>query len=190
MGALVPGRYTRSPESSSPATGPQLTQICRNPPDCVGKADNTRAAALDCCPARVQDITAVPPYGAVKCLSIAQPFAHLVVTGRKKVELRTWNTSFRGRFLVHAPLKARAADMRRLGVAPQPLGAVVGSAEITGVKRYETASALRRDRGLHLSDRKPDGAVYGFVLRRPEALRDPVPCRGMLGFFNVDGLGR
>ena len=127
---------------------------------------------------------------AVKCLSIAQPFAHLVVTGRKKIELRTWNTSFRGRFLVHAPLKARAADMRRLGVAPQPLGAVVGSAEITGVKRYETASALRRDRGLHLSDRKPDGAVYGFVLRRPEALRDPVPCRGMLGFFNVDGLGR
>ena len=77
----------------------------------------------------------------MKCLSIAQPFAHLVVTGRKKIELRTWNTRFRGPFLVHAPLKVRAADMRRLGVPEQPTGAIVGRAEISDVRTYETASA-------------------------------------------------
>lgn len=126
----------------------------------------------------------------MKCLSIAQPFAHLVVTGRKKIELRTWNTRFRGPFLVHAPLKVRAADMRRLGVPEQPTGAIVGQAEISGVKTYETASALRRDRRLHLSDRELEGTVYGFVVRRPRKFRAPVPRKGMLGFFNVDGLGR
>lgn len=127
---------------------------------------------------------------ALKCLSIAQPFAHLVVTGKKRIELRTWNTRFRGRFLVHAPLRERAADMKRLGVPAQPLGAIVGSAEVADVRTYETAAALRRDRRLHRSARKPDGTVYGFVLRRPRELPAPVPYKGMLGFFDgPDDLG-
>jgi hypothetical protein len=39
---------------------------------------------------------------AVKSLSLRQPWAWLVVQGYKPLENRRWNTSFRGRFLVHA----------------------------------------------------------------------------------------
>ena len=38
----------------------------------------------------------------MKCLSVCQPFAELIVQGKKTVELRKWNTKFRGEFLVHA----------------------------------------------------------------------------------------
>ena len=38
----------------------------------------------------------------MKCLSICQPFAELIVQGKKTIELRKWNTKFRGEFLVHA----------------------------------------------------------------------------------------
>jgi len=43
----------------------------------------------------------------MKCLSVSQPYADLIVKGKKTIELRTWNTKFRGEFLVHAPLKIK-----------------------------------------------------------------------------------
>ena len=38
----------------------------------------------------------------MKCLSLKQPFADLLALGEKTVELRKWNTKFRGKFLIHA----------------------------------------------------------------------------------------
>ncbi|MDQ6862918.1 MAG: ASCH domain-containing protein [Thermoproteota archaeon] len=37
----------------------------------------------------------------MKGLSLKQPFAELLVSGRTTVELRKWNTKFRGKFLIH-----------------------------------------------------------------------------------------
>lgn len=37
-----------------------------------------------------------------KCLSLRQPYAELIVSGRKTIEIRKWNTRFRGEFLVDA----------------------------------------------------------------------------------------
>ena len=38
----------------------------------------------------------------MKTLSIKQPYAELILLGKKKIELRKWNTKFRGDFLIHA----------------------------------------------------------------------------------------
>ena len=53
----------------------------------------------------------------MKCLSISQPFADLVVSGKKTIELRNWNTNFRGEFLIHAPIKIRKEDSKRLKIS-------------------------------------------------------------------------
>ena len=45
-----------------------------------------------------------PRISMAKCLSIRQPYADLIVSGRKTIELRKWNARFRGEFLVHAHL--------------------------------------------------------------------------------------
>ena len=41
-------------------------------------------------------------WSTMKCLSLKQPFAELLISGKKTVELRKWNTKFRGKFLIHA----------------------------------------------------------------------------------------
>jgi hypothetical protein len=38
----------------------------------------------------------------IKALSLKQPFATLLVNGKKRIEIRTWNTNYRGRFWVQA----------------------------------------------------------------------------------------
>lgn len=38
----------------------------------------------------------------MKALSIKQPWAHLIVSGVKDVENRSWKTNYRGRIFVHA----------------------------------------------------------------------------------------
>lgn len=127
----------------------------------------------------------------MKCLSVSQPFADLIVSGRKLVDLRTWNTGFRGEFLVHAPLKVRADDARRLGAAGgMATGAIVGKAEIFGVKAYRTRSELAGDRRLHLARPAGGRRYYGFMLRNARAFRVPIPHKGRLGFFEVDLPGR
>src|SRR3546814_16689726 len=40
--------------------------------------------------------------GAMKALSIRQPWAWLITQGFKDIENRTWQTKFRGQFLIHA----------------------------------------------------------------------------------------
>jgi len=52
----------------------------------------------------------------MKCLSICQPFADLIIQNKKTIELRKWNTNFRGIFLVHAPIKIRKEDCKRLKI--------------------------------------------------------------------------
>lgn len=121
----------------------------------------------------------------MKCLSICQPFAELVVSGRKTVELRSWNTRFRGEFFVHSPVKVREDDCRRLGTgADLVTGAIVGTAEIYGVRRYGSDDDLAADRDLHMA--APSVSCrYGFLLRNARRLAEPVPHRGALGFFDV-----
>ena len=52
----------------------------------------------------------------MKCLSICQPFANLIIQNKKTIELRKWNTNFRGVFLIHAPIKIRKEDCKRLKI--------------------------------------------------------------------------
>ena len=123
----------------------------------------------------------------MKCLSVSQPFADLIVSGRKTIELRGWNTGFRGEFLVHAPLKVRAEDCRRLKAGCKLVtGAIVGKAELYDVKKYGSKKEADGDSRLHFAGKRFQGRAYGFMLKNPKAFRIPIPWRGRLGFFDVD----
>ena len=88
----------------------------------------------------------------MKCLSVCQPFADLIIQGKKTIELRKWNTKFRGEFLVHAPQKIRLDDCRRLKIKNSlTTGAIIGKAELVSVKKYENESELKLDSKKHLA---------------------------------------
>jgi len=122
----------------------------------------------------------------LKCLSISQPFADLIISGKKTIELRNWNTSLRGEFLIHAPLKVRIDDCNRLKINKKFVtGAIIGKVEIYDVKKYNSSKEVTLDRKFHFSVKKFQKKTYGFILKNPRSFRIPIPWKGQLGFFDV-----
>ena len=123
----------------------------------------------------------------MKCLSISQPFADLVISGKKSIELRNWNTNFRGEFLVHAPLKIRFEDSKRLKINKKFVtGAIIGKAQLYNVKRYDSIKEIRAERKFHWASKKYQKKTYGFMLKNAKPFRVPIPWKGQLGLFDVD----
>ena len=121
----------------------------------------------------------------MKCLSVSQPFANLIVQGKKTIELRRWNTNFRGEFLIHSPQKIRKEDCNRLKITEKLItGAIIGKAEIYDVKKYKSNSEIKKDSKKHLASKKFQ-SKYGFLLKNAKQFRIPIPCKGQLGFFDV-----
>jgi hypothetical protein len=108
----------------------------------------------------------------MKILSLQQPWAHLVVSGAKDIENRTWSTSYRGPLLVHASLKVNLEACRRYRLDPAELetGGVVGIAEISDCVTSHPSKWFEGD--------------YGFVLRRRQKLPF-VKWKGALGLRDV-----
>jgi len=108
----------------------------------------------------------------MKCLSVSQPFADLIIHSKKTIELRRWNTSFRGEFLIHSPKKIRVEDCKRLGINPKNLvkGAIIGKAEIYDVKKYNSKSEIIKDSKKHHASKSFQNNKYGFCLKNAKAL--------------------
>ena len=122
------------------------------------------------------------PY--MKALSIKQPWAWLIVNGKKAVENRSWSTGFRGRIYVHAGLTpSNPSDVPEwwryqkqyedwLSVVRMGgFGAIVGEVDIVDCVCDSPSPWYE--------------GPYGFVLRNPTAYPEPIPYKGALGFFQV-----
>ncbi len=120
----------------------------------------------------------------MKALSLKQPWAELVVSGRKTVELRNWNTEFRGEFLIHASKTPNKEAMEKLGFEELPLGCIVGKATLVDVKRYKDKAEFEADADKHFAVGWYDEKAKGFILTNAQRLA-PKPCKGMLNFFEV-----
>jgi len=117
---------------------------------------------------------------------VSQPFADLIIFGKKTIELRNWNTNFRGEFLIHSPLKIRVDDCNRLKINKKFVtGAIIGKVELYNVKKYNSLKEITLDKKFHLSSKKFQDKTYGFMLKNPKSFRIPIPCKGQLGFFDV-----
>ena len=121
----------------------------------------------------------------MKCLSICQPFAELIIEGKKTIELRKWNTKFRGEFLVHAAKKILKEDCKRMKISSKTLttGAIIGKVNLADVKKYESDKELKADKTKHFSSTDFSKNKYGFILEKPKKLRVSIEYAGKLNFF-------
>ena len=123
----------------------------------------------------------------MKCLSISQPFANLIIQNKKTIELRKWNTNFRGIFLIHAPIKIRKEDCKRLKINEEFVtGAIIGKAELFDVKKYESLKEIRIDKNKHFSSQSFQKTTNGFILKNAKPFRIPIACKGKLNFFDAE----
>lgn len=125
----------------------------------------------------------------IKVLSIQQPWAWCIVNGYKGVENRSWNTSYRGEFLIHTGKKidVNGYEWIRSEFPDIPLperykfetGGIVGKARLINTVDI-------RDKHLVCSKDQPwFFGQYGFILDSAEPCEFR-PCKGALGFFNPD----
>ena len=131
----------------------------------------------------------------MRTLSIRQPWADLILQGRKTTELRTWRVSYRGPLAIHASQTVERETCLAHGLDPDRVttGAVIGVVDLTAIDALDAESFAAR-RAEHLSDEpfpaqgQPQGpapTVYGWRLLNPRALSQPVAMRGRMGLFEA-----
>lgn len=119
----------------------------------------------------------------MKALSLKQPYAELIVSGKKKIELRNWNTKFRGEFFVHASKNVDKDAMKKFGFIELPVGCIVGKAKLIEVKHYTSREEHTKDKALHLAD--SSWGNYGFILEDTERV-ESIKCNGKLNFWEFN----
>jgi predicted transcriptional regulator len=122
-----------------------------------------------------------------KCLSIRQPYAELIVSGRKTIELRKWNTRFRGEFLVHASkvIDKEVCKLYNIDISSLITGAILGSAVLYDVKIYQSKKQFIADQSKHFAASTYSNYKYGFLIRDAKRFDKSIPLKGQLGFFNA-----
>lgn len=141
----------------------------------------------------------------IRALSLNQPYADFVVLGKKTIELRSWNTKFRGTFLVHASKKSMIDFVddkyyKKFNLEGKTIitGAIIGKATLYDVRNYCSIveknpdlinmDLLREDEDKHLAMGYEEGRkkLYGFMLKNAIKFENPIPYKGQLNFFNVE----
>lgn len=122
-----------------------------------------------------------------KCLSLKQPYAELIVLGRKTIELRKWNTKFRGQLLIHASktINNETCKVYNIDMSSLITGAIVGSALLRDVKLYQSKKEFVADQSKHFAVSRYSEPMYGFLLSDAKRFDNPLPLKGRLGFFDI-----
>jgi hypothetical protein len=120
----------------------------------------------------------------IPALSVRQPWAELIVTGKKTIEIRSWSTDYRGLLWIHTGLKGTPELESILGLKDLFTGGYVGSAVLDGVVH------LDRNRWQQWSPRhlcsyesyRP--GLFGWVLSSALKFSEPIQGPGQLGLFD------
>lgn len=123
---------------------------------------------------------------SAKCLSLHQPWPELIFLGRKRYELRSWRTGYRGRLWLHAGRQVERRDARLAGLDPAtlPTGALVGSVNVVDCVPY--TPAICDELHAAAADFDPwEPDLWAWVLEEARRLSVAIPMSGKLGLFSL-----
>ena len=104
----------------------------------------------------------------MKALSIRQPWANMISSGKKTIETRKWYTSYRGQLLIVSSKKPPI----------QPAGYALAIAELIDCRLM-----TKKDEEEACCDWYPQ--AYAWILTNIKRIK-PFPVKGQLGLFDVD----
>lgn len=126
----------------------------------------------------------------MKALSVKNPWAALIVSGKKDIENRTWRTNYRGTIMIHCSQKrdplgeqklwelATRGDYEKNSAAAyiphwNKSGQIIGSVKIVDCVQG------------HYSPWAEEG-LWHWVLEDAKSFMISVPAKGKLGIWNYD----
>ena len=120
----------------------------------------------------------------MKCLSIKQPFCSLIMFGFKTIEVRSWESKFKGELFIHSPLTVSNFNLPEEVIEKIPeeilsvRGKILGSVQmIDCIKLNKTHE---EDACCEISGNK-----FGFVFDSPKLLDKFIEYKGKLGIFDI-----
>lgn len=113
----------------------------------------------------------------MKALSVKQPWAELIASGRKTIETRTWRTKYRGPLLICASKNIDNRACSYHGFVPNRMEAGFAVAIVDLVNCRPMVLADRPDAMCELNK-------YAWVLENVRRIKQ-FPVKGQLGVFGV-----
>lgn len=142
----------------------------------------------------------------MKCISLWQPWASLVVLGLKRIETRSWETLHRGQLLIHAaskwnheldviacrePFRSALASqltdetgLRRCGRVMLPFGRIIGVVTVDGCEPI-TAGNVPMSPEREFGDYRTGQRRFLWRLSNPRMFEGDLPFRGHQQIFHV-----
>lgn len=130
----------------------------------------------------------------MKVLSIKEPFASLILNGKKKIETRSWKTNYRGKLYIHASLKKVVVKDERykklLGLLPEDYefkyGKIICECNLTDCIYMDSKflNEIKKDELESLCGHYELGR-YAWVLEDVKII-DFIPAKGKLGIWNFN----
>lgn len=105
----------------------------------------------------------------VKAISLKQPWANLVASGKKSIETRRWSTKYRGDLVI---CSSQTPKIHPAGYA------------LCIVELYDVRPMVKADEGRACIKVYPK--AHSWFLRNIRPIDPIVPVKGALGIYNLD----
>lgn len=130
----------------------------------------------------------------MKVLTIRQPWATLIMQGDKRFEFRSWKTTYRGEFLIHAGRtidKEARERLKKFLPEELPTGKILGKVTLVNcIKCDENFKEMCLKENPEVYAKSTFTERYAFELENTEEFGEPIEAKGKLSFWEYDlGLG-
>lgn len=150
--------------------------------------------------------TSTPQYTAsdpLWAITLQQPWATLMAHGIKKLETRSWSTRQRGRVAItaskslpkyyqslsdHPDSETPLWELGYKSIDALPIGCILAVGELE--ECWTTREALRWITGLEANLGDYSFGRYAFEFSSMVLLREPIPVKGALGFWQVPAIAK
>lgn len=142
----------------------------------------------------------------MKAITVWQPWATLLATGKKRIETRSWKTSYRGEILIHAgkPKKNFFDEIyadgevypffREAGIVGhkdffEPSGMIIGKAKLVNCVRIDelTAQLIKEQHPDEFAFGDFSPGRYAWLMEGAALFEKPIPATGKQGLWNFAG---
>ena len=130
----------------------------------------------------------------MKVLSLIEPYATLIKTGVKKIETRSWKTSYRGKLYIHASstkipkeYKNNKELMNLVNVNELNFGNIICSCNLVDCIEMtdKFIEEVKKNKEEYICGVYKVGR-YAWILEDIKVLENPILAKGHLGIWNMD----
>lgn len=109
----------------------------------------------------------------MKALCVKQPFASMIASGKKSIEIRTWKTKYRGKLLIVA---TKSPKIQRL-----PSGQAICIVTLRHCRKM-------RKSDIELSYCEYSEEYYSWIFEKVRELENLIEIKGRLGIIDISNL--